>query len=64
MKKKSKKKEYYVEDLKKSLDKLLKKCLKPTSFGSIVNLAIKNKLVKVTKDGKGIKRYPLKWGRE
>lgn len=60
MKKKSKKKEYYVEDLRKCFDDILKKCPKPLSFDKIVNLAIKNNLIKVTKDGKEIKRYSSK----
>ncbi|MBI2046701.1 hypothetical protein HYT26_00860 [Candidatus Pacearchaeota archaeon] len=56
-KKKSHKKEHYVEDLKKRFDDILKECPKPPSFGRIINLAIKNNLVKITKDGKEVKRY-------
>ena len=48
-KKKSNKKEHYVEDLRKRFDDIIKKCPKRPSFGRIVNLAIKNKLVKTSK---------------
>lgn len=58
------KKEHYVEDLEKRFDDILKKCPEPLSFGKLVHLAIKNKLVKITIDGKEIKRFPLKGGRK